>query len=212
MISGVLKSPRTTLEIVVRERRVWSAAAVVAVWALANGLLTLLVVLGSDLRSQFVNLPPAAVDQVSAAMRIFAPVSAFLLPFLWWIGVSAMMLLAVRLFGGKSRYASMLAAVGTASAPWIVGYAVQLPVGVLQVLLRDQGSIPAMLGTLALVVSLATLVWHVVLVVIGARFAAGMGYRASGASCALTGLGCVTTLVVLVISVITLIFIMSGAA
>lgn len=209
MIPGVLKSPRATLEVVVRERRVWPAAVVVAVWAFANGTLTLIVVLGSDLRAQLADLPPDAVDQATAGFRIFAPVSAFLLPFLWWIGVSAMMLLATRLFGGRPDYPSMLAAVGAASVPWIAGYAVQVPIGVLQVL--GQGSVPASLGTLALFVSLASLVWHAALVVIGVRFAAGTSYRGAGGSCALAGLGCLTAGVVLGITVLTLVFVLSGA-
>lgn len=187
------------------------ATSVVAVWACANCGLTLVVVLGDDLRSQFAGLPPATLEQLASAFKVLMPVSAFLLPFLWWIGVSAMMLLATRLFGGRPDYISMLTAVGMASVPWIVGYAIQIPVGVLQILLRGQETILAGLGMLAFVVSLASLIWHVVLVIIGGRFAAGTNYRGAGASCALTGLGCATAGVVLVISVLTLIFTLSGA-
>ena len=78
-------------------------------------------------------------------------------------------------------------------------------------LLLEEGSISSVLGTLSLVVSLASLVWHVVLVIIGIRFAARTGYRGAVASCALTGLGCATAGLVLVISVLTLVFLLSGA-
>ena len=207
----VFKSPRITLEAAARERRVRAAAGIVGLWALLNVALTALFVFGGDLRGQFVALPSEVLDQLLPALRVLTLVSAFLLPFVWWVGVSALMLLATRLFRGRTDYASMLAVVGAACVPWVAGYALQIPIGVLQLLLEGRGGIPAVLGTLALLVSLASLAWHAVLVVVGARMAAGTSYRGAGASCVLAGLGCVTAIVVLTISVLTLVFTLSGA-
>lgn len=211
MVFKVLTNPRTTLETVVRGQKVWSAAGVVGLWALLNLALTTALAFGGDLREQFAGLSPAVLDQVVLALRNLGPVSAFLLPFVWWIGVSGLMLLATRLFGGRSDYPSMLAVVGAACVPWVAGYAVQLPLGMVGLLIGDGGTASSVLEVLSLVVSLVSLAWHVALVVIGVRFAAGTSYRGAGASCALTGLGCAMAGLILVISVLTLLFLLSGA-
>ena len=118
--------------------------------------------------------------------------------------MSTLLLLAAGLFGGSPGYATMLSVVGAACAPWVLGYALQLPLGMMQLVLEG-GALSSVLGTLGLIVSLASLVWHVALVVIGTSFAARTNYRGAAASCALTGLGCATAGLVLVISVLTLI-------
>lgn len=211
MFFKVLTNPRTTLETAARERKVWAAAGIVGLWALLNLTLTALLVFGGDLREQSAGLSPVVLDQVVLTLRNLGPVSAFLLPFVWWIGVSALLLLAANLFGGNSGYSKMLAVVGVACAPWVLGYAIQLPLGMVQLLLGEGGSLASVLGVLSLVVSLASLIWHVALVVTGVRFAAGTSYRGAMASCALTGLGCATAGFILLITVLTLLFLLSGA-
>ena len=210
MIFEVLTNPRATLGTVVRERRVWVAMGIVGLWALLNLTLTTLLVFGGDLREQFAGLSPAVLDQVVLTLRNLGPVSAFFLPFVWWIGVSTLLLLTASLFGSSSGYATILSVVGAACAPWVLGYALQLPLGMVQLLLEG-GALSSVLGTLGLIVSLASLVWHVALVVVGTSFAARTNYRGAAASCALAGLGCATAGLVLVISVLTLIFLLSGA-
>jgi hypothetical protein len=212
MIFKILTNPRTTLETAARQRKMWVAAGIVGLWALLNLTLTTLLVFGEDLREQFTGLSPVVLDQVVLTLRNLGPVSAFLLPFVWWIGVSALLLLAANLFGGNSGYSKMLTVVGAACAPWVLGYAIQLPLGMVQLLIGGGGAIASVLGVLSLVVSLASLVWHVALVVIGVRFAAGTSYRGAASSCALTGLGCATTGFILLITVLTLLFLLSGAA
>lgn len=210
MFFKVLTNPRPTLETVVRGQKVWSAAGVVGLWALLNLALTTALVFGGDLREQFAGLSPSVLDQVVLTLRNLGPVSAFLLPFVWWIGVAALLLLTANLFGDGAGYSTILSVVGIACAPWVAGYALQLPLGMVQLLLGE-GSVASALGGFSLVVSLASLVWHVALVVIGVRFAARTSYRGAMASCAMTGLGCATAGLILVISVLTLLFLLSGA-
>lgn len=210
MIFEVLTNPRAALESAAQQRKVLAAAGVVGLWAVLNLTLTTTLVFGTDLGEQFAGLSPDVLEQVLLTLRNLGPVSAFLLPFVWWIGVSALLLLAANLFGGDTDYSKMLAVVGVACAPWAIGYAVQLPLGIAQLLL-EEGAIASTLGMLSLVVSLMSLVWHVALVIVGIRFAAGTSYRGAAASCALTGLGCATAGFVLLISVLTLIFLLSGA-
>ncbi len=207
----MLNKLRAKLESAVEERRIWVTGGVVGCWALLNLALTATLVFGTDLRSQLTGLPPAILDQLATTLRVLVPAAALLLPFIWWISVSTLMLLAVRLFGGRTDYASMLAVVGASCVPWVLGYAVQLPAGVLQLLVADGGWISSALGVVTFTVSAASLVAHVVLVVYGARIAAATSYRGATASCALAGLGCATAGLVLFISVLTLVFLLSGA-
>ena len=211
MILGILNNPRATLEAAAQERQIWVAAGIVALWALLNLVLTVVFVFGGGLQEQFAGLSPQTLDRLLVTLELLAPVSAFLLPFVWWVGVSALMLLATRLFGGRTDYSPMLAVVGAACVPWVAGYAIQVPIGVLQLLLAGQGGTPAVLGTLAFIVSTISLAWHIGLVIVGARVAAGTSYRGAGGSCALTGLGCATAGFILLVTVLTLIFGLSGA-
>ena len=211
MIFEVLTNPRMTLENAAHQRKLWAGAGVVTLWALLNLALTALLVFGGDLRGRFAGLSPAVLEQVVLTLRNLGPVAALLFPFVWWISVSALTLVSVPLFGGRAGYASVAAVVGVACAPWVLGYAVQLPVGMLQLVSGDEGWLAKVLGGITFVVSAASLVAHVVLVVYGVRSAAGTSYRGAAASCALTGLGCVTAGLVLLVSVLTLLFLLSGA-
>lgn len=207
----ILGNPHRSLDSVARNQRVWVAGGIVILWASLNSVLTLVFVNDSDFEARFPQLSPQALDQLETGFEILGPVTAFLIPFVWWIGVSALMLLTTRLFGGQTNFTTLLAVVGAACAPWVAGYLIQLPLGISQLFLSGQGPLPTALGLLGLIVSLASLVWHVVLVIIGTSFAARTNYRGAAASCAMTGLGCATAGLVLVISVLTLIFLLSGA-
>lgn len=206
----ILRTPHRSLHSVARNQRVWVAGGIVILWASLNSILTLVFVNDSDFEAQFPQLSAQAVDQLETGLGILGPLTAFAIPFVWWIGVSALMLLATRLFGGQTNFLTVLAVIGAACAPWVLGYALQLPLGMVQLLLEG-GALSSVLGMLGLIVSLASLVWHVALVVIGTSFAARTNYRGAAASCALTGLGCATAGLVLIISVMTLIFLLSGA-
>lgn len=206
MILDVLRNPRATLELATRERQVWAAAAVVAVWALLNLLLTGAFLLGEGWRTEI-----PGFSTTGAGPGVLAAFAAFVLPFVWWIGLSALLLLTTRLFGGRTTFLPVLAIVGIACVPWVAGYVVQLPLGVLQLVSGDQSAQAPVLGWLTLAVSLGVFVWHLFLVVLGIEAATGAGYRASGVSCALAGVGCITSAFILGISVVTLIFILSGA-
>lgn len=198
----VLRRPCPVLESVGRESRLGAGLVVVVLWALLS--LALLSGPGGGLRpEQFPELPPAAFDQLKRGLRVFVPLSALLFPFVWWLGVSSLMHLTVRLFGGRASLSAMMAVVGVACAPWVAGYLVQIPLSLLQVALGE-GAVPAMLGVLVFAVSLGSFVWHVALVVLGARLVAGTSPGGAAASCALAGLGCLTAVFFLGITLVTM--------
>lgn len=201
----VLRGPRFVLETAGRERRPGAGFLVVGLWSLLSLALTLVFVFGGGLRpEQFPELPPAAFEQLERGLRVFVPLSALLFPFVWWLGVSALMHLTVRLFGGRAAFPGMLAVVGIACAPWVAGYLVQLPVGLLQLTLGEASVVSTALGWLAFAVSAGALLWHVYLVVLGTRLTAGTSPAGTGASCALAGLGCLTATFFLALTLITM--------
>lgn len=203
-VLGVLRNPRSTLEAAGRTRRVWSGLMAVGLWALLSLVLTAAFLFGDGLRAeQFPELPPAAFEQLERGLRVFVPLSALVFPFVWWLGVSALMYLTVRLFGGRITFSGMLAVVGVACAPWVAGYLVQIPLGLLQLALGE-GMLSSVLGVVVFTVSAGAFVWHVVLVALGARLVAGTSPGGAAGSCALAGLGCATAVFFLGLTLVTM--------
>lgn len=203
-VLGVLRNPRSTLEAAGRARRVWPGLLVVGLWAVLSLALTTTFALGEGLRAeQFPELPPAAFEQLERGLRVFVPLSALVFPFVWWLGVSALMHLTVRLFGGRATFSGMLAVVGVACAPWVAGYLVQIPLSLLQLALGE-GAISSALGAVVFAVSAGAFLWHVVLVALGARLVSGTSPGGAAGSCALAGLGCAMAVFFLGLTLVTM--------
>lgn len=204
MVLNVLRDPRGALAAVGRERRVGPGLLVVGLWAILSLALTVVFLFGEGVRAeQFPELPPAAFEQLERGLRVFVPLSALLFPFVWWLGVSALMHLTVRLFGGRATFSGMLAAVGVACAPWVAGYLIQIPLSLLQLALGE-GAVSSALGVVVFAVSVGAFVWHVALVALGARLVAGTSPGGGAGSCALAGLGCATAVFFLGLTLITM--------
>lgn len=203
-ILNVLRNPRATLQAVGRERRVSSGLLTVGLWSLLSLALTAGFAPGEGLPAeQFPELPPTAFEQLERGLRIFIPLSALLFPFVWWLGVSSLMHLTVRLFGGRITFSGMLAVVGVACAPWVAGYLIQIPLGLLHLALGESG-FSAVLGVVVFAVSAGAFVWHVALVALGARLVAGTSPSGAAGSCALAGLGCATAVFFLGLTLVTM--------
>jgi hypothetical protein len=172
-------------------------------------------------------LPPELLENLVLVAEVATLVFAVLWPFVWWIAVSLAMQLATRLFGGEARaatedpgsnatpassgsFAAMLAAVGVAGVPLAVGSLVQALGTGSQVALGVGSTAGMVAGLLGGLIALATLVWHVVLVVIGAALARRIGYGESAGSCAVSCAGCLG-LIILVAVVLVGISILLGA-
>src|SRR3712207_8182188 len=98
--------------------------------------------------------------------------------------------LATRLFGGTGPFAGMLAVVGVAGVPLAVGSLAQALATGSQAALGVGSTAGIAAGLLGGLAALATLVWHVVLVVIGAGVASRAGSRESRRGRAGSSLGC----------------------
>jgi hypothetical protein len=158
--------------------------------------------LGGITRAQFEGqpvLPPEVVEKVVTATEIATLIFAVLSPFAWWISVSLVMQLATRLFGGSGPFPAMLAVVGVAEVPLALGSLVQVLATGLQVAFGVSSTAGVTFGLVGGLVALATLVWHVVLVVIGTSLARRIGYGESAGSCAISCAGCLGLIILVAV-------------
>jgi hypothetical protein len=186
---------------VAAERNVLAGFIVTAVYAALSLMAAAVAVLGGVTRAQFEGqptppgLPPDLLDNIVAATEIVTLIFAVLSPFVWWLLASLVMQLATRFFGGSGPLSAMLAAVGVAGVPLALGALAQALATGLQVALGVESTAGVAVGTLGGLLALAALVWHVVLVVIGAALARGIGYGEAAGSCAVSCAGCLALII-----------------
>ncbi len=210
-------APVRTLARVAEGQRVLLGFIVTALYAILSLIVGVIDALGGLTASQFSprnfpGLPPefyeSVPEVVSVALLIFAVVGAFV----WWLLVSALMQLVTSFFGGAGPFSAMLAVVGVASVPFVIQAALQILLTGSQAALGPESGATSVIGTLTSLIGVAFLVWHVVLVVIGASFARRVGYGQSAGSCAISCAGFVGLILIVAIVVGILIALLVGAA
>lgn len=217
---AVIWAPVSTLARVAEERRVLLGFCVVALYAALGLAGSAIAVFGGLTQAQFETgqtqpLPPGFEDLL-AYVGVFSLVSAVIQPFVLWLLVSGLMQLATRFFGGTGPFSAMLAVVGVAQLPLVISTAIYVPIAGLQVALGPADtsgtSVAAVLGLLSGLLGLAFLLWHVVLVVIGAASARRVGYGQSAGSCAISCAGCAGLILIVVVVFAVLVAVVVGAA
>lgn len=204
-------SPVRAMETVARERRVVAGFGVIALAAILGLISSAISVFGGSITGQinpqdFPDIPPNVLGNFVTALQVGLPVSAVLSPFVWWLVITLVMQLVTRFFGGTGPISAMFATMGVAYAPFLISGVIGIPlVGVLAVV-DQQGVVATILGLVNLLLTIAFLVWHVALIIIGARFAREISYGQSGGSCAISCVGCgglvlITTIVLVVIGI-----------
>jgi hypothetical protein len=181
---------------------VLAGVIVTAVYAALSLAAAAISALGGVTRAQFEGqpgLPPEISENLAVATEIATLIFAVLSPFVWWISVSLVMQLATRFFGGEGPLSAMLAAVGVAEVPLALGSLAQVLATGLQVALGVSSTAGVISGLVGGLVALATLVWHVVLVVIGASLARRIGYGESAGSCAISCAGCLGLIILVAV-------------
>lgn len=220
-VVAVIWNPVATLRQVAAERRVLTGFIVVAAYA-AFGLLTSAALILSgvtrrQLEQQFEQqpaqpgLPPGFSENITRATEVITPVSAVLAPFLIWLVVSLLMQLVTRFFGGMGPLSAMLAVVGVAQVPFFISAVLSLLLTFVQLAVGAGSTAGVAIGYLVSLVGLAFLVWYVVLVIIGAALARGIGYGESTGSCAISCVGIAVLLIMVGIVVAIGIFSVVGA-
>ena len=186
--------------------RVLAGFAVTAVYALLGLAGSVVAVLGGVTGAQFEGrqapgLPPETLDTFRAATDVSMILSSVLAPFVVWVSVSLVMQFVTRFFGGRGPLPGTLAVVGVSGVPLALSAAVGLLLTGLQAALGAQSVAGLALGYAGGLLGLAASVWFVVLVVIGAAWARGLGYAESAGSCAVSCVGCAGLIILVVIVV-----------
>jgi hypothetical protein len=213
---AVVWAPARVLRDTAAQRRVLAGFVVTAVYAALSLAAAAAAVFGGVTRAQFEGqptppgLPPDLLENIAVVTEVATLVFSALAPFVWWIAVSLVMQLATHFFGGSGPLSAMLAAVGVAGVPLALGSLVQALATGLQVALGVESTAGVTVGLLGGLFAIAALVWHVVLVVIGAALARRIGYGESAGSCAVSCVGCLG-LIILVAVVLVGIGILVGA-
>jgi len=214
---AVVWAPARVLRDTAAQRRVLAGFVVTAVYAALSLAAAAAAVFGGVTRAQFEGrptapgLPPDLLENIAVVTEVATLVISALAPFVWWIAVSLVMQLATHFFGGSGPFSAMLAAVGVAGVPLALGSLVQALATGLQVALGVDSTAGVTVGLLGGLFTLVALVWHVVLVVIGAALARRIGYGESAGSCAVSCVGCLG-LIILVAVVLVGIGILVGAS
>lgn len=214
-------SPIRTLRGVAERRSALPGFVVVTVCAASDFAVSTVFVLSGATRRQLERsfgqtgqpaLPPGLLETFGRALEVGVPIVALLSPFLSWILFSLLMQLTTRFFGGAGPLSSMLGVVGVAQVPFFISGILNALLSGLQLWFGMETPAGVTIGYLVSLVGLAAFLWYVVLVVIGAAQARGVGYGESAGSCALSCVGLGSLIIVLVMVAGIGIFIVAGAA
>jgi hypothetical protein len=202
---AVIWAPVRVLRDAAAGRRVLAGFVVTAVYAALSLTAAAISALGGVTRAQFEGqpappaLPSEVLENLVVATEIATLIFSVLSPFVWWLSVSLVMQLVTRFFGGEGPLSAMLAAVGVAGVPLALGSLAQALATGGQVALGIESTAGVVAGLLGGLLALAALVWHVVLVVIGAALARRIGYGESAGSCAVSCAGCLGLIILVAV-------------
>lgn len=212
----VVWAPVEVMATIARERRLGTGFGVIVLAALiglaSSAISVLTGTTGAQLNPQDLpTVPPEALRSMETALKVGVPIFAVLAPFVWWLGVSLVMQLVTRFFGGNGPLSAMFAAIGVAYVPLLIGSVINLPLAGLQAAIGSQGGAATAIGLVSSALGLAFLVWHVALIIIGASFAREISYGQSGGSCAISCVGFVVLAILLVLAIVLIIVFATGA-
>ncbi len=217
--AAVIWDPVRTLRRFAEGRRALPGlAVVVANTALGVVLGTIFVLTGATRRSverqaaQQPDLHPGAPELVARVAEVGTLALAALSPVAIWLVVSLLMHLTTRLFGGTGPPSSILGVAGVAQAPLIVGNLLGAVLSGLRLLAGAGRPAGAALDYLVFLASLGFSLWYVVLVVIGASLARNIGYGESAGSCALSCVGLVVLIIVVIAAAVGIFATVNAAA
>ena len=209
-------SPVAAMENVARERKLGTGFGVIVLAALLALAFSAISVFtgnaGTQINPQdFPTIPPETLRSMETAIKVGLPVFSVLVPFVWWIGVSLVMQLVTRFFGGNGPLSAMFAVVGVAYVPFLISGVVSFLLTSLQRLIGVPSAAASVIGIISFLLVLGFVVWHVALVIIGASFAREVSYGQSGGSCAISCVGFVVLVVLLILAAILIIALATGA-
>lgn len=222
-VISVIWSPARVLGEIAESRNVLAGFLVVAASAALSLISSVAFFLSGTYESQLEDqlrapgsgIPPDLAEDMTRLAGSFAPAAiifSVLSPFVYWLVISLVMQLVTRLFGGSGPLSAMFAVVGVSHIVFILSTLVSLPLIPLQSALGAGNPVAQVVGLLGSLLSVAFLLWYLVLVVIGAAKARNIGYGESAGSCAISCAGCLGILIGSIVVVVALIAALAGAA
>ncbi len=204
------------MENVARERKLGTGFGVIVLAALLALAFSAISVFtgnaGTQINPQDLpTIPPETLRNMETAIKVGLPVFSVLVPFVWWIGVSLVMQLVTRFFGGNGPLSAMFAVIGVAYVPFLISGVVSFLLTSLQRLIGVPSAAASVIGIVSFLLVLGFVVWHVALVIIGASFAREVSYGQSSGSCAISCVGFVVLVVLLILAAILIIALATGA-
>lgn len=207
---AVIWTPVRVLREIAGERNLLAGFIVVALNA-ALGLGGVAILLfGGNLQAQLEASGAQLPQGFFEGFAVIALVLAVLAPFVWWLLISLIMHLVTRFFGGEGPLSATFAAVGVAFVPLVLSTVVSIPLGGLQAVLETGSVAGTAIGLLSNLLALAFLVWHAVLVVIGAALARNISYGESTGSCAISCGGCLGLIILVIVALSVVAALFSG--
>lgn len=213
---SVIWAPIPTLRNVAEERRLLAGFLVVTANAILGLAGSTLLVSGGFMEAQLeasnMQLPPGVMENITAWSKVAMLLFSTLSPFLWWVLITLVMQLVTRFFGGSGPLSAMFAVVGVAFLPFALSAVISIPAGALAVALGPENVATQIFGLSANLLSLAFLIWHAALVVIGAAMARNISYGESTGSCAVSCAGCLFLIIVVTVAFVAAVAVLAGAA
>lgn len=207
---AVIWTPVRILREIAGERNLLAGFIVVALNA-ALGLGGVAILLfGGNLQAQLEASGAQLPQGFFEGFAVIALVLAVLAPFVWWLLISLIMHLVTRFFGGEGPLSATFAAVGVAFVPLVLSTVVSIPLGGLQAVLETGSVAGTAIGLVSNLLALAFLVWHAVLVVIGAALARNISYGESTGSCAISCGGCLGLIILVIVALSVVAALFSG--
>lgn len=208
---AVIWSPVRVFREVAGERNLLAGFIIVALNAVLGLAGVAILLFGGSLQAQL----EASGAQIPAgffeSFAVIALILSVLAPFVWWLLISLVMHLVTRFFGGEGPLTATFSVVGVAFAPLVLSAVISLPLGGLQAVLETGSAAGTALGLLSNLFALAFLVWHVILVIIGAALARNIGYGESTGSCAISCGGCLGLIILVIVALGVIAALFAGA-
>ncbi len=208
---AVIWSPVRVLREVAEQRNLLAGFVIVALNAALSLAGVAILLFGGNLQAQLeasgMQIPPGFFEGVAVTALVFSVLASFV----WWLLISLVMQLVTGFFGGEGPLPAMFAVTGVAFAPLVLSAVVSIPLGGLQAVLETGSAAATAIGLLSNLLALVFLVWHVVLVVIGAALARNISYGESTGSCAISCGGCLGLIIVVVVVLAVVGSLLSGA-
>jgi hypothetical protein len=114
-ITGLFTSPDKTMGDIAKEPRIEEAAVIVAIYAIIAAVSAFIT--SSHIKYVFTD---SALEGMTGIMTIITVIAALIMPFIFWVIITAVLYLFSMVFGGEGKFLTLLAGIGYSQLPKIL--------------------------------------------------------------------------------------------